>query len=112
MTTCKKKVTYPKMDRNFKRRWLRALRSGKFKQTRKRLKGPRGFCCLGVACEIAKPGTDWKTERHPYALSEQLSVGFASKIKLDEAAENKLIALNDSGHYNFDKIADFIEENL
>ncbi len=112
MTTCNEKVTYPKMDRNFKRRWLRALRSGKYKQTRKQLKGPKGFCCLGVACEIAKPGIDWETDTHPYASAELLSDYFASKIKLSNQVQKKLASLNDGGHHNFNKIADFIEENL
>lgn len=31
-----------------KRAWLKALRSGKYKQTKERLRGSRGFCCLGV----------------------------------------------------------------
>lgn len=33
--------------------WLQALRSGDYKQTRRRLSdGAGGFCCLGVLCEI------------------------------------------------------------
>ena len=36
-----------------KKKWLKALRSGKFKQTRGLLKdGQGGYCCLGVLCEL------------------------------------------------------------
>ena len=41
-----------------RRAWVRALRSGKYKQTThclhdKSEKGKEGFCCLGVLCELA-----------------------------------------------------------
>lgn len=35
------------------RKWVDALRSDKYKQTKKTLFDGRGYCCLGVACEIA-----------------------------------------------------------
>jgi hypothetical protein len=35
------------------KKWIEALRSGKFSQTRERLADTKGFCCLGVACEVA-----------------------------------------------------------
>ena len=41
------------------RDWVAALRSGKYKQTRKRLKDKDGsMCCLGVACDLIAPD-DW-----------------------------------------------------
>lgn len=46
------------LNKNAKK-WVKALRSGKYKQTKYQLcelasKGkPKGFCCLGVACELA-----------------------------------------------------------
>lgn len=35
------------------RKWVRALRSGEFAQTRGFLSKEGAFCCLGVACEVA-----------------------------------------------------------
>lgn len=35
------------------RKWVDALRSGKYTQTTGRLADKVGFCCLGVACEVA-----------------------------------------------------------
>lgn len=43
-----------KLERNFKRRWVAALRSGKYKQTIWLLfdSENNGFCCLGVMCAL------------------------------------------------------------
>ena len=38
----------------FKKKWVKALRSGKYKQGRCRLYNPEtdSYCCLGVACRV------------------------------------------------------------
>lgn len=41
-----------KMDPNVKARWVEALRSGKYRQTREALKDRDGHCCLGVLCDL------------------------------------------------------------
>ena len=41
-----------KLERNFKRKWVAALRSGKYKQTVSHLYDAGGFCCLGVMCAL------------------------------------------------------------
>ena len=44
-----------KLERNFKRKWVAALRSGKYRQTASHLYvgyGGGGFCCLGVMCAL------------------------------------------------------------
>ena len=33
--------------------WVKALRSGDYQQTRHALRRDNGFCCLGVACDLA-----------------------------------------------------------
>lgn len=40
------------MRTKIKARWLAALRSGKFKQGRYRLRRGDTYCCLGVLCEV------------------------------------------------------------
>lgn len=40
------------LERNFKRKWVAALRSGKYKQTVSYLYDGGGFCCLGVMCAL------------------------------------------------------------
>lgn len=55
------------MNAKIKKAWLKALRSGKYKQARGALcaRRPRdkeiGFCCLGVLVDIAVPG-HWNPE--------------------------------------------------
>jgi len=41
-----------KPNKKIMKRWIKALRSGKYKQTSGKLQDTDGFCCLGVACEL------------------------------------------------------------
>lgn len=36
-------------------KWANALRSGKYKQTKHTLQDVKGYCCLGVACDLFIP---------------------------------------------------------
>jgi hypothetical protein len=71
MATAKKKTV--KLNKNATA-WVKALRSGKYKQTIGQLTevNPEtgeivGHCCLGVACELAlKAGVPLKTETQNY----------------------------------------------
>lgn len=40
------------MNKRIKKLWIKALRSGKFKQAQGWLHNEEGYCCLGVLCEI------------------------------------------------------------
>jgi hypothetical protein len=40
------------MKKSIKKKWLEALRSGKYKQTVRNLKDNNGYCCLGVLCDV------------------------------------------------------------
>lgn len=40
------------MDKHVKTKWIKALRSGDYKQTKATLRDTEGFCCLGVLCDI------------------------------------------------------------
>ncbi len=110
-------IVYPKLPKTFKNKWVRALRSGKFKQGAMRLAsesvdGTR-YCCLGVACIVSghtdrkvlgktfmKKGEKWNT---PKELS-----GMATENKL----VHKLSSLNDSRKKSFNQIASWIEKYL
>jgi hypothetical protein len=42
------------MDKKWKRKWVKALRSGEYKQAKGALKKRGGYCCLGVLCDVVK----------------------------------------------------------
>lgn len=55
------------MNQTVKIKWLEALRSGKYNQTKQFLKTNTGFCCLGVLCDLySKENTDsdWQWDDH------------------------------------------------
>lgn len=53
-----------KADKEFLKQWLKALRSGKYKQGDSWLhyknRGKDYYCCLGVACVLADPSSKWE----------------------------------------------------
>lgn len=40
------------MRKEIAERWVAALRSGEYKQSKEELRGKDGFCCLGVLCDL------------------------------------------------------------
>jgi hypothetical protein len=51
------------MNNDIKQKWISALRSGKYKQTKKVLNDGTGMCCLGVLCDLyIQEGGDLKWE--------------------------------------------------
>ena len=113
------------IDPEFKAKWLEALRSGRYLQTREKLRDKSGFCCLGVACDISGKGT-WKASLNgkqwkqmqtfvisPYGSSKTcIPSPLREEIGLTEAEHKSLANLNDSGKATFANIADWIERNL
>jgi len=97
------------------RKWIRALRSGEFKQGLGRLQeiGTSNYCCLGVACKVLAP---------KYETIDGMLVGvvprvdfgspkWLSGINRDFEFETgkPLIQLNDKAGLRFDEIADLLE---
>ena len=108
------------MKEKYKKPWIVALRSGKFKQGHTNLKNNDGrFCCLGVLAEIN--GYDPTLERYKLNGTEYLNDKLLNKFDLSEEAQRHLAAMNDGGEdaegnrlreHTFDEIADYIEKNL
>ena len=51
------------MNPDIKKKWVEALTSGEFKQTKKHLRDTKGHCCLGVLCEVYRKETgkgEWR----------------------------------------------------
>lgn len=118
-------------------KWIEALRSGRFKQGRNRLRDglhveAENFCCLGVACELAaEAGITRRMERGygngygpgrnatlPYSVADWLGLTDDAGV-LTEPVEfagddgprraTSLTQLNDDAGKTFAEIADLIE---
>lgn len=115
-----------------KKQWVKALRSGKYKQGKgvlhRKDKKVDSYCCFGVLCDVL--GYKWtksvlqggvmrpKGMNEPtifgivqYACSSYISTELREKLEIKNEEENKLLKMNDRG-VKFPKIADWIEKNL
>jgi hypothetical protein len=82
-----------KLNKNA-RAWVRALRSGKYKQGKNQLRSGDRFCCLGVACELAvKAGVIG-----PPVLDKTYRYG-DSRFELDQRVGNWLGLRDNAGRF-------------
>ncbi len=101
--------------------WIKALRSGRFKQGRGMLAPKDLFCCLGVACEVAIEN-DVTAKKTPlngaFRYDKQLAhlptsvrkwLGIARINPILNAGFSASI-LNDARGWDFNQIADAIEK--
>ena len=122
------------MKQEIKEKWVAALRSGEYKQTKGYLHNEEGYCCLGVLANLwaKEKGLEWKNSDGVYAMDGcemQLPSGVVNWAGLptDDPYVNtpegmnsetgdlvRLIELNDGGTLDFTsltfaQIADIIE---
>jgi hypothetical protein len=107
------------MDCDAKKKWVDALRSGKYAQGRNALRKRNRYCCLGVLCDLTD-GDQWVEDEKssiywyhfggnrsrvllPFALADEYDI-FSCDIGL-------LARMNDDGK-SFVQIADYIESHL
>ena len=120
-----------KLPEAFKQQWLVALRSGDYTQTKDALRDARGFCCLGVACDIHNPSQWDEPNESGSRAAASGDYGFPGfddiplevlvvlrqleyiqdGITMGNSLMRRLSMLNDDGK-SFAEIADWIEENL
>jgi len=130
------------MNAEFKAAWLAALRSGEYKQGRNYLRDGDGFCCLGVACDVALKqglvpgewdtnGVFWSlTDSERYVMPESVAnaIGLSTCIEESKVSCNPMVSYNDrdlplstlnDGDFerqahglSFTEIANIIEEQL
>lgn len=105
-------ATKLKLPKTFKRKWIAALRSGKFKQGHGRLFDHKenSYCCLGVACKVHKPNLE------PYGGAiidslDEVPKG-AIKVLVLHGVQDKLVTMNDDRKLSFKRIASYIERYL
>jgi hypothetical protein len=85
-----------------RQKWVAALRSGAYQQTKRHLKDDAGYCCLGVLLECA--GKRFILDDFP--TESQLAT-----MGLNEEVAHELAEHNDNG-MPFGLIADYIEEKV
>ncbi len=102
------------MDKLYKEKWIDALRSGKYKQTRFELKTfDNHFCAVGVLCDIYYKDK-WiinLIDQSSYAILEEDYDTMMNNLNFNINELITIIEMNDQ-YLSFDKIANYIEENL
>lgn len=98
------------MNKKVKEKWVKALKSGRYKQTYSQLKDNTGYCCLGVYCKVRK----WKIEENGLNIvKHKKEVGYTPLYEeIGEDNVSKLYALNDFDRLTFPEIALYIENGL
>jgi hypothetical protein len=109
------------MNKRIKTKWLKALRSGEYKQTKGRLKDSVGYCCLGVLCDLhaKETGNTWDESGNlPAYFGESGTLpdrvvkwSGVPDMNPDIPEHYNLGAYNDVGA-TFEDIADAIERHL
>lgn len=114
-------MKFAKMNQKIKKAWVKALRSGEYKQAAGMLRtslldGKYGYCCLGVLQHTL-------TGKQPKLGQGMLTDKFAAKCGIPRLRESgscdalptdvctTLAEKNDSG-WSFKRIANWIEKNL
>jgi hypothetical protein len=133
------KTVYPLFDKKALRRdprrrdrvklWIKALRSGKYKQGRSALKEGNKWCCLGVMIDVLEP-KGWRNGMHRLSSDETMPTTNACRLfglqlglnDSDESAAGFLADKNDgdtnyrtgrfTGRWSFDRIADALESSF
>lgn len=109
------------VDFELYRRWIRALRSGEFKQGRNALQNlSGGFCCLGVACAVSAEHGHNLSRYEVIQLAGDpgliVNGGLQRRLGFDSwmfpLNQGELANMNDVDKKSFDQIADYIEEKV
>ena len=111
------------MNKDLKEKWVKRLRSGRWKQARKTLRRkPCGvkeaeakptdyaYCCLGVLCDIVDPKA-WHGSAHGECVGS-LTRETQAALGISFVHEALLIGMNDDEKKSFREIADWIEADL
>ena len=94
------------MIKEYKEKWLKALRSGEFEQGTEWLENDGKYCCLGVIRKIIDSNSGLS------AYDEEFLHPDHEKIcGLNYAQQIELAKMNDSGK-TFEEIADYIEKEM
>ncbi len=98
-----------------RRKWVEALRSGKYRQAKSRLRTDKGMCCLGVLAAVAgcrwRKGIEgWEASGEPKIAPKRAMEFVGLKHSGAFYDQTGLAEENDKGT-PFSGIADIIESN-
>ena len=117
-------MQYEKLDPDFKQKWVKALRSGEYKQGNGNLykSDENCFCCLGVACLIAGESLDALDFEELISPELFQNNNIPEYLKCDylekDSPVRKLVDMNDGANefkdnkQSFEQIADWIDTHL
>ena len=98
----------PEEQKEHRRLWVEALRSGEYAQYLGYLHTNDGFCCLGVACDISGLGEWYKLWDQSYIIRYKISPDNQSYTKLPIEVRNWLGLNSVDGIFSFEGLhADF-----
>ena len=96
------------MKQEPKKKWIKALESGRYKQTQENLELDGRYCCLGVLCKTMRIDPQTAKSSFDYEL---LSESVLEKVGLTKTEQGTLAGMNDNGK-SFREIAAYIRANL
>lgn len=101
-------------NKELKEKWVKALRSGEYKQGQGELRsGIHHFCCLGVLCDVYDKSNWEKPDELGYMY---LHSTIFLPDELDDlvpiSAQHLLAKMNDDDKASFNEIADWIEVHI
>ena len=111
------------MNTQIKELWLASLRSGEYTQCQGQLKDYRGYCCLGVLTDLylKEHNKEWEYNEEISCYQHEQSFGVLNKdvriwagleFQNPKISGKHLSDYNDLFGYNFNEIADLIENYL
>jgi len=111
------------MNKKIKKEWIAALRSGKYKKGRNKLKSRANqygtpYCCLGVLCDIAIKHNIVDTDVFdnettlPSSVYEWAGLDSHNPRLYRDKDDVTCTEANDDKKLSFAEIADLIEKNL
>lgn len=118
------KVATQRMKPDIKKRWVKALRSGKFKKGKeylhRQVSGDHTYCCLGVLCEVENARQTKRVRDFDPNITAYLVDGNEGSLTnkrlqrygLTHKIQDALINKNDGIGWSFNRIANWIEKHL
>ena len=88
--------------------WTSALRSGHYTQIQGAMANDYGYCCLGVACELAGVECDDLTDGHELTFIGTYDRTLPTALGINDDDMIELALMNDTGA-SFNRIANFID---